>query len=68
MLAGYGTVGLEILTQVHNVDAVLCPVGSGGLIASILLAIKTLKPSCLIYVSILLTTHIFLFIIFFVIL
>ncbi|XP_045533078.1 uncharacterized protein LOC123720491 [Pieris brassicae] len=49
LLAGYGTVGLEILTQVDKLDAVLCPVGSGGLVASVLLAIKTLKPNCLIY-------------------
>ncbi|CAK1550489.1 unnamed protein product [Leptosia nina] len=49
LLAGYGTLGLEILSQTDKVDAILCPVGSGGLVASILLAIKTLKPTCLIY-------------------
>ena len=50
LIAGYGTVGLELLTQQENMDAILCPVGSGGLVAGLLLAIKSLKPNCLIYV------------------
>ncbi|KAH7730216.1 threonine dehydratase catabolic-like protein [Aphelenchoides avenae] len=44
IIAGQGTVGLEILDQVNNVDAILVPVGGGGLIAGMALAIKTLKP------------------------
>ncbi|CAD5213140.1 unnamed protein product [Bursaphelenchus okinawaensis] len=44
VIAGQGTIGLEILEQVKNVDAVIVPVGGGGLIAGIALAIKTLKP------------------------
>lgn len=50
LIAGYGTLGLELLSQMDKMDAVLCPVGSGGLVASIVLAIKSLKPNCLIYV------------------
>ncbi|CAD6195822.1 unnamed protein product [Caenorhabditis auriculariae] len=49
ILAGQGTIGLEILEQVPDVDAVLVPVGGGGLIAGIAVAIKTLKPSVHIY-------------------
>ncbi|CAG9565541.1 unnamed protein product [Danaus chrysippus] len=49
LLAGYGTLGLEILSQVDKLDAIICPVGTGGLIASILVAVKSLKPQCLIY-------------------
>ncbi|VDM49095.1 unnamed protein product [Toxocara canis] len=44
ILAGQGTVGLEILDQVENVDAIIVPIGGGGLIAGIATAVKTLKP------------------------
>lgn len=50
-MAGQGTVGLEILEQVPDVDAVLVPVGGGGLLAGVATAIKHLKPDVLIYVS-----------------
>ncbi|CAB3403907.1 unnamed protein product [Caenorhabditis bovis] len=49
ILAGQGTIGLEILEQVPDVDAILVPVGGGGLIAGIAVAVKTLKPSVHIY-------------------
>ncbi|KAF9801304.1 hypothetical protein SFRURICE_000398 [Spodoptera frugiperda] len=49
LIAGYGTLGLELLTQMDKMDAILCPVGSGGLVASLVLAVKSLKPNCLIY-------------------
>ncbi|XP_075983189.1 uncharacterized protein LOC142981277 [Anticarsia gemmatalis] len=49
LIAGYGTLGLELLTQLDQMDAILCPVGSGGLVASLVLAVKSLKPNCLIY-------------------
>lgn len=45
ILAGQGTMGLEIIEQVPDVDAVVIPVGGGGLIAGAALAIKNLKPS-----------------------
>jgi threonine dehydratase len=44
VIAGQGTIGLEILEQVNDVDAILVPVGGGGLIAGIALAVKTLRP------------------------
>merc|ERR1712051_769210 len=44
ILAGQGTMGLEILTQVPDVEAIVIPVGGGGLIAGVAVAVKTLKP------------------------
>ncbi|XP_022913798.1 L-threonine ammonia-lyase isoform X2 [Onthophagus taurus] len=44
IMAGQGTIGLEIVEQVKDIDAVVVPVGGGGLIAGISLAIKTLAP------------------------
>ncbi|CAD6993790.1 unnamed protein product [Ceratitis capitata] len=45
IMAGQGTIGLEILEQVPNPDAVIIPVGGGGLIAGIATAIKALSPA-----------------------
>ena len=44
IIAGQGTLGIEILDQVKDVDAVIVPVGGAGLIAGVSLAIKTLRP------------------------
>ena len=44
IIAGQGTMGLEIATQVPELDAVIVPIGGAGLIAGVALAIKTLKP------------------------
>ncbi|XP_017491093.1 PREDICTED: L-threonine ammonia-lyase-like [Rhagoletis zephyria] len=44
IMAGQGTIGLEILEQVPKPDAVIIPVGGGGLIAGIATAIKALSP------------------------
>ena len=44
VIAGQGTVGLELLDQLPDVDAVLVPVGGGGLIAGVALAIKGRRP------------------------
>ncbi|MDP1580567.1 MAG: threonine ammonia-lyase [Candidatus Didemnitutus sp.] len=44
IIAGQGTLGLEVLEQVNDVDAIVCPVGGGGLLAGILVAVKALKP------------------------
>jgi threonine dehydratase len=49
LVAGYGTAGLEILEQVPDVDVIVCPIGGGGLISGIAVAVKTLKPSVRIY-------------------
>ena len=46
VVAGQGTVGLEILEQLPDVEQVVCPIGGGGLIGGIAFAIKSLKPSC----------------------
>ena len=51
ILAGQGTMGLEILDQVPDLDACVIPVGGGGLLAGTALAIKTLKPHVKVYVS-----------------
>lgn len=53
MMAGLGTVGVEIITQLPETDAVIVPVASGALLASVLIACKKLKCSCLVYVSLL---------------
>lgn len=44
IMAGQGTIGLEILNQVENVDAIIVPIGGGGLISGILTAIKETNP------------------------
>lgn len=43
--------GLEILEQVPDVDAVVIPVGGGGLLAGCAMALKTMKPDVKIIVS-----------------
>ncbi|KAK4884994.1 hypothetical protein RN001_001265 [Aquatica leii] len=45
IMAGQGTLGLEIVEQVQDIDAVVIPIGGGGLIAGAALAIKTLYPN-----------------------
>ncbi len=45
IIAGQGTIGLEILDDMEHVDAVFVPVGGGGLIAGISTAIKALSPA-----------------------
>lgn len=50
-MAGQGTVGLEILEDVPDADAIVVPVGGGGLLAGVSLAVKTLKKDCKIIVS-----------------
>mmetsp|Transcript_8809 Transcript_8809/g.18072 ORF Transcript_8809/g.18072 Transcript_8809/m.18072 type:complete len:502 (-) Transcript_8809:229-1734(-) len=49
IVAGAGTIGIEIVEDVPDVDAVVVPVGGAGLIAGISCAIKTLKPECQVY-------------------
>ncbi len=45
IIAGQGTLGLEILEQVPDCDAIVVPIGGGGLIAGLALAVKTLRPA-----------------------
>ena len=49
VIAGQGTIGLEILTQLPSADVVVVPIGGGGLISGIAYTIKKLKPNCKIY-------------------
>ena len=51
ILSGAGTMGLEIIEQVPDVEAVVIPVGGGGLIAGCAVALKTMKPNIKIIVS-----------------
>ncbi len=44
-VAGQGTIGLEILEDLPDVDAILVPVGGGGMITGIAVAVKSLAPS-----------------------
>ncbi|MCL2408889.1 MAG: threonine ammonia-lyase [Oscillospiraceae bacterium] len=49
VIAGQGTIGLEVLEQLPEVEAIIVPVGGGGLISGVAYAAKKLKPSCKIY-------------------
>ncbi|MGN0584549.1 MAG: threonine ammonia-lyase [Ruminococcus sp.] len=49
VIAGQGTIGLEILDQLADVDAVVVPVGGGGLISGVAFAIKNLNPGVKVY-------------------
>lgn len=49
VIAGQGTVGLEILEQLEDVDAIISPVGGGGLIAGLAMAVKEKKPHVAVY-------------------
>ncbi len=45
VIAGQGTIGLELLEQIPELEAVVVPIGGGGLIAGIACALKSLKPA-----------------------
>ena len=49
VISGQGTIGLEILDQVTDFEAVIVPIGGGGLISGVAFAIKKLHPSCKVY-------------------
>ena len=49
VIAGQGTIGIEIMDTLDDVDAVIVPVGGGGLISGVACAVKNLKPSCKVY-------------------
>lgn len=46
VMAGQGTIGLEIAEQLPDVDVVLVPIGGGGLIAGVASTLRQLKPAC----------------------
>ncbi len=49
VIAGQGTIGLEILEEMPDVEAVIVPIGGGGLISGVAFAIKTLRPDIKVY-------------------
>lgn len=49
VIAGQGTIGLEIINQLPDVDVVVVPIGGGGLIGGVAYTIKQLKPDCKVY-------------------
>lgn len=49
VIAGQGTIGLELLEQISDLDAVIIPVGGGGLISGIAYTVKTLNPKIKVY-------------------
>lgn len=49
VIAGQGTIGLELFDQLDHIDAVVCPVGGGGLLAGLAIAMKQKKPTIRIY-------------------
>jgi threonine dehydratase len=46
---GTATVGYELCNQVENLDAVIVPIGGGGLIAGVACAVKQMQPHCAVY-------------------
>ena len=49
VIAGQGTIGLEILNNLNNIDAIVVPIGGGGLISGIAYAVKQLSPKTKVY-------------------
>lgn len=49
VIAGQGTIGLELLEQLPDLDAAIVPIGGGGLISGLAYTIKMLKPNCKVY-------------------
>lgn len=49
VIAGQGTIGLELIEQLPEMDAVIIPVGGGGLISGVAFAIKSLNPNIKVY-------------------
>ena len=49
VIAGQGTIGLEILNEVSDIDAIFVPVGGGGLLSGIAVAVKSINPNIKVY-------------------
>ena len=45
VIAGQGTIGLEIIEDLHNIDEIYIPIGGGGLVSGIAVVLKSLKPA-----------------------
>jgi threonine dehydratase len=51
VIAGNGTIGLEILEDLPNVDAIIVPYGGGGLSCGIAAAVKAIRPECRVFAA-----------------
>ena len=49
IIAGQGTIGLEMLEDLSSAEAVVIPIGGGGLASGVAMAVKTLNPDCLVF-------------------
>lgn len=49
VIAGQGTIGIEILEQINDIDAVIVPIGGGGLISGVAYVVKQLRPDIKVY-------------------
>ncbi|MCI8600648.1 MAG: threonine ammonia-lyase [Oscillospiraceae bacterium] len=49
VIAGQGTIGLELMNQLSDIDAVIVPIGGGGLISGVAYAVKSLNPKVKVY-------------------
>ena len=49
VISGQGTIGLEIMNEMSDVDAVIVPIGGGGLISGVACAIKSISPHVKVY-------------------
>ena len=49
VIAGQGTIALEILSELDNIDAIVVPIGGGGLISGIAYTVKQIRPSVKVY-------------------
>jgi threonine dehydratase len=49
VIAGQGTIGLEVLEQIPDLDSIVMPIGGGGLISGVATAIKALRPQVRVY-------------------
>lgn len=51
VIAGQGTTALEMLADVPDLDAIVCPIGGGGLMAGVTLAAKAIKPTIRVFAA-----------------
>ena len=60
VISGHGTLGLEIINQLPQVDAIVLPVAQGALLAGVCVAVKTMFPTVQIIVSLITSFYIWL--------